>query len=137
MQPIAIFAAATAFLAGVPQVSAHARFPECKSLLVTPAVKIPAPEYSYGTQPAIGEITVRYNRVLNSTNTGRSKIKRYYMRPFDAETLTQTQSLTQQLLNRRGLMKTRPGLPLQIAGFQINKDGGGPYGCKLDYTGSG
>ncbi|KAF3169630.1 hypothetical protein TWF788_010457 [Orbilia oligospora] len=46
MQPIAIFAAAAAaFLSSVPQVSAHTRFPECKNLLVTPAVKIPAPGY--------------------------------------------------------------------------------------------
>ncbi|EGX48145.1 hypothetical protein AOL_s00081g8 [Orbilia oligospora ATCC 24927] len=151
MQPIAVFAAAAAaaFLPGVPQVSAHARFPECKNLLVTPAVKIPALGYDpsipmvpngpfvkqqfdttvFSTPPIPADpssphykIRRRYlehgcggtlnnihNYWIRNSSSDYSKhgdtsagwahrIKNYYMRPFDAETLTQTQSLTQQLL---------------------------------------
>ncbi|KAF3196445.1 hypothetical protein TWF192_010755 [Orbilia oligospora] len=172
MQPIAIFAAAAAaFLSSVPQVSAHTRFPECKNLLVTPTVKIPAPGYDpsipmvpsgplvkqqfdttvFSTSPIPTDpssphykyaVMISNMMVEGDTPAGWAHmIKNCYMRPFDAETLTQTQSLTQQLRAKgkdiSRVDEKRPGLPLQIAGFQINKDGGGPYRCKLDYTGSG
>ncbi|RVD89737.1 uncharacterized protein DFL_000730 [Arthrobotrys flagrans] len=67
------------------------------------------------------------------------RIKNYFMKPFDPETLTQTANLTQARLDAGPILKPKIGNGdyLQIHGLTLNEDGGGPFKCRVDTSGTG